>query len=138
MVLYSAVNNFYCILAVRYSQVPVSVDPTILQRLKTVKERLRDAEFLNSARSQELISLKAELAKVIAQNAKISGKNKSYLNNSFLKSVTDSSLLSLPSIYNQMPHLLDSSDSLVPSLQVSKDRVGGKKHLYLLLFFLKF
>lgn len=89
---------------------------------------MRDAEFQNSARSQELINLKAELAKVIAQNARINGKNKSsYSNNNFLiRSVTGSSVLSLPSIYNQMPHLMDSSDSLVPSLQVSKDRIGGK------------
>lgn len=106
-------------------EIPVTIDPVILQRLQTLKERLRDAEFQNAARSQELITLKAELAKVIAQNARSHGRNRTNSSNNFIvKSVSDSSLLSLPSIYNQMPHLMHNSDSLVPSLQVSKDRIG--------------
>ena len=41
----------------------------------------------------------------------------------------DSDVLRLPSIYNFMPHLMDSPVSLMPSLHISKDREGGKLYI---------
>lgn len=112
------------------------VDVELLMKIKSLRDRLRDAEFQNSARSQELISLKAQLTEMeAAKNTRT--KNKSSANNfqNLSRIVFDSqSILRLPSIYNFMPHLMDSQGSLKPALHISRDRQGGEPHIvYLLL-----
>ncbi|PFX20788.1 Alpha-1,3-mannosyl-glycoprotein 4-beta-N-acetylglucosaminyltransferase B [Stylophora pistillata] len=103
------------------------VDEELIKKIHTLRERLRDAEFQNSARSQELISLKEQLTKLEA------ARNKRTRNNSITPSSFGNSsriffdgqnVLQLPSIYNFMPHLMDSPGSLKPALHVSKDRQG--------------
>ena len=111
------------------------VDMELIKKIKSLKDRLRDAEFQNSARSQELISLKAQLTEMeAAKNTRT--KNKSSANDfqDLSKIVFDSqSILRLPSIYNFMPHLMDAQGSLKPALHISRDRQGGELHIVLLL-----
>ena len=112
------------------------VDVELIKKIQSLRDRLRDAEFQNSARSQELISLKAQLTEMeAAKNTRT--KNKSSPNGSQNSSrifFDSQSILRLPSIYNFMPHLMDSPGSLKPALHVSKDRQGGELHIVHLLF----
>ena len=104
------------------------VDVELIKKIQSLRDRLRDAEFQNSARSQELISLKAQLTEMeAAKNTRTMNKP---IPNKFQNSSNiffDSrSLLRLPSIYNFMPHLMDSPHSLKPALHISRDRQGGE------------
>ncbi|XP_031555790.1 alpha-1,3-mannosyl-glycoprotein 4-beta-N-acetylglucosaminyltransferase A-like [Actinia tenebrosa] len=107
-----------------FTQPTFSMDPELLQRIQDLRERLRNAEFQNSARSHELISLQAQLSQLISSHSRTNQKQLNTSNNNNAMMVADSSSLNLPSIYHLMPHLMDHPDSLVPALQVSKDRVG--------------
>ncbi|KAJ7376863.1 hypothetical protein OS493_032011 [Desmophyllum pertusum] len=106
-----------------------TIDPDIIKKIQSLRDRLRDAEFQNSARSQELISLKAQLSELETAKAKNTRtSNKSHSNGSenspsriFFEG---QNILRLPSIYNFMPHLMDSPGSLKPALHVSRDRQG--------------
>lgn len=104
------------------------VDVELIKKIQSLRDRLRDAEFQNSARSQELISLKAQLTEMeAAKNTRT--KNKPIPNkfqNSSNIFFDSQSLLRLPSIYNFMPHLMDSPHSLKPALHISRDRQGGE------------
>ena len=105
------------------------MDVELIKKIQSLRDRLRDAEFQNSARSQELISLKAQLSELEAAKNKRTNNN-SNTNNGFGNSsrifFEGQHLLRLPSIYNFMPHLMDSPGSLKPALHVSKDRQGGR------------
>ena len=111
------------------------VDVELIKKIQSLRDRLRDAEFQNSARSQELISLKAQLTEMeAAKNTRT--KNKSIPNkfqNSSRIFFESQSLLRLPSIYNFMPHLMDSPHSLKPALHISRDRQGGELRIARLL-----
>ena len=111
------------------------VDVELIKKIQSLRDRLRDAEFQNSARSQELISLKAQLTEMEAvKNTRT--KNKSVpdkFQNSSSIFFDSQSLLRLPSIYNFMPHLMDSPHSLKPALHISRDRQGGELHIAHLL-----
>lgn len=99
------------------------IDPELLKKVEALRERLRDAEFQNSQRSQELITLKAKLSEMDA--ARIAGTNQQSNNIRNRIFFNDSEeVLRPPSIYHFMPHLLSSSDSLKPALHISKDRTG--------------
>lgn len=102
------------------------IDEELIKKIHTLRERLRDAEFQNSARSHELISLKEQLTKLEA--ARNRRTNKSITHTDFKNSsrlfFDNQNVLQLPSIYNFMPHLMDSPGSLKPALHVSKDRQG--------------
>lgn len=104
------------------------VDVELIKKIQSLRDRLRDAEFQNSARSQELISLKAQLTEMEA--AKNSRTKNKPIPNKFQNSSNiffdSQSLLRLPSIYNFMPHLMDSPHSLKPALHISRDRQGGE------------
>lgn len=123
------------ILGVQQSIETNQVDVELIKKIQSLRDRLRDAEFQNSARSQELISLKAQLTEVEAANNKRT-KDKSVPNN-FQNSSSiffdSQSVLRLPSIYNLMPHLMDSPSSLKPALHISRDRQGGDLHIAHLL-----
>lgn len=103
------------------------IDEELIKKIHTLRERLRDAEFQNSARSHELISLKEQLTKLEA--ARNRRTNNSITHTDFKNSsrlfFDNQNVLQLPSIYNFMPHLMDSPGSLKPALHVSKDRQGG-------------
>ena len=105
-----------------------SMEQELIKKMQSLRERLREAEFQNSARSQELISLKTKLSEIVLE--KTTGTE---LSNSSQKSsrilFKDNNVLQLPSIYNFMPHLLDSPSSLKPALHISKEREGGKLYL---------
>lgn len=100
-----------------------SMEQELIKKMQSLRERLREAEFQNSARSQELISLKTKLSEIVLE--KTTGTE---LLNSSQKSsrilFKDNNVLQLPSIYNFMPHLLDSPSSLKPALHISKEREG--------------
>ena len=100
----------------------------LIAKIQSLRDRLRDAEFQNSARSQELIALKAKLSEMVVE--KTTRTSEQSMSNGTEKSsrifFKDSDVLRLPSIYNYMPHLMDSPVSLKPSLHISKDRVEGK------------
>ena len=104
------------------------VDMELIKKIQSLRDRLRDAEFQNSARSQELVSLKAQLTEMeAAKNSRTRDKS---IPNKFQNSsglfFDSQSLLRLPSIYNFMPHLMDSPYSLKPALHISRDRQGGE------------
>lgn len=99
----------------------------MLQRLQTLQERLRNAEFQSSARSQELVALKAQLSNVISESKRTSrGQKPHNLSSVFVKS----NILSVPSVFNFMPHLLSSAESLKPAVQISKERIRGELDSY--------
>ena len=111
------------------------VDVEVIKKIQSLRNRLRDAEFQNSARSQELISLKAQLTEVeAAKNTRTKDKS---ISNNFQNSsrlfFDHQSVLRLPSIYNLMPHLMDSPHSLKPALHISRDRQGGELDIACLL-----
>lgn len=114
---------------------PNQVDVELIKKIQSLRDRLRDAEFQNSARSQELISLKAQLTEMeAAKNTRTKNKsNPSDFENSSRIFFDGQSVLRLPSIYNFMPHLMDSPSSLKPALHISKDRQGGELHIVHLL-----
>lgn len=114
---------------------PNQVDVELIKKIQSLRDRLRDAEFQNSARSQELISLKAQLTEMeAATNTRTKNKsNPNDFENSSRIFFDGQSVLRLPSIYNFMPHLMDSPSSLKPALHISKDRQGGELHIVHLL-----
>lgn len=114
---------------------PNQVDVELIKKIQSLRDRLRDAEFQNSARSQELISLKAQLTEMeAAKNTRTKNKsNPNDFENSSRIFFDGQSVLRLPSIYNFMPHLMDSPSSLKPALHISKDRQGGELHIVHLL-----
>lgn len=114
---------------------PNQVDVELIKKIQSLRDRLRDAEFQNSARSQELISLKAQLTEMeAAKNTRTKNKsNPNDFENSSRIFFDGQSVLHLPSIYNFMPHLMDSPSSLKPALHISKDRQGGELHIVHLL-----
>lgn len=114
---------------------PNQVDVELIKKIQSLRDRLRDAEFQNSARSQELISLKAQLTEMeAAKNTRTKNKsNPNDFENSSRIFFDGQSVLRLPSIYNFMPHLMDSPSSLEPALHISKDRQGGELHIVHLL-----
>lgn len=93
--------------------------------MQSLRERLREAEFQNSERSQDLISLKTKLSELLREKARGTEQSNSSKKSSnvFYK---DNNVLQMPSIYNFMPHLLDSPSSLKPALHVSQEREKGK------------
>lgn len=114
---------------------PNQVDVELIKKIQSLRDRLRDAEFQNSARSQELISLKAQLTEMeAAKNTRTKNKsNPNDFENSSRIFFDGQSVLRLPSIYNFMPHLMDSPSSLKPALHISKDRQGGELDIVHLL-----
>ena len=110
---------------------PKQIDVELIKKIQSLKDRLRDAEFQNSARSQELISLKAQLTALEAEkNRRTSDKSTTNgFKNSSRIFFEGQNVLRLPSIYNFMPHLMDSPNSLKPALHISKDRQGGELYI---------
>lgn len=104
------------------------IDPELVNKIQSLRDRLRDAEFQNSARSQELFSLKTQLSKMVAEKSTGHRTSKQYdsFKNSSRIFFENHEVLRVPSIYNFMPHLMDSPVSLKPALHVSKDREGGR------------
>lgn len=105
------------------------IDPELVKKIHSLRERLRDAEFQNSARSQELISLKRQLSEMVAEKATRTSKQSTSIENSSRIFFKDNEFLELPSIYNFMPHLMDSPLSLKPALHISRDRQGGEVYV---------
>ena len=97
--------------------------PSLVERLQNLNERLRDAEFQSSSRSQELVALKAKISSILAQNRRANSSLKlPRVSNEFV----DSNILTVPGLLSFMPHLLSSRDNLKPALHISKDRIGGE------------
>ena len=106
---------------------PSQIDVELIKKIQSLRDRLRDAEFQNTARSQELISLKTQLSEMVAGKAqKTSTESSKIENSSGTIFFNEHQVLQLPSIFNFMPHLMDSPVSLKPALHVSKDRQGGE------------
>jgi hypothetical protein len=84
--------------------------------------RLRNAESRNDEVSQNLISLRSSSYHHTVRTGE--GKN----NRTNIQNYADfmnNSMLTLPSIYNYMSHLLGSKNSLVPTYHLSAGRHGG-------------
>lgn len=98
-----------------------SLEQELIKNMQSLRERLREAEFQNSERSQDLISLKTKLSELLREKARGTEQSNSSKKSSnvFYK---DNNVLQMPSIYNFMPHLLDSPSSLKPALHVSQER----------------
>jgi len=73
-----------------------TIPPSLYSNIRKLKEKLYTLEFNNNARTQELLSLQRKLQTRLGEN------------------VTNEGYLSLPSIYNYLPHLLGHKDALVP------------------------
>ena len=105
----------------------VEVDPSIIERLKSLSIRLRHVESKSDEVSQRLISIRSSSHHEYSRdtkNNKTKVQNVDFMNNS---------QLTLPSIYNYMSHLLGSKNSLVPAYHLSAGRHAGMV-LYILLF----
>lgn len=98
-----------------------SLQQELIKNMQSLRERLREAEFQNSERSQDLISLKTKLSELLREKTRGTEQSNSSKKSSniFYK---DNNVLQMPSIYNFMPHLLDSPSSLKPALHVSQER----------------
>lgn len=98
-----------------------SLEQELINNMQSLRERLREAEFQNSERSQDLISLKTKLSELLREKTRGTEQSNSSKKSSniFYK---DNNVLQMPSIYNFMPHLLDSPNSLKPALHVSQER----------------
>ena len=101
------------------------IEPQVIQEVQSLTERIRVAEFQGSARSQELISLKAKVLS-LASDKKRTLTDTLHSSQEKSRVFLDEDILRLPNIFNFMPHLLESPDSLKPLLHVSQDRQGGK------------
>ena len=80
----------------RIESVKNTIPPSLYSNIRKLKEKLYTLEFNNNARTQELLSLQRKLQTRLGEN------------------VTNEGYLSLPSIYNYLPHLLGHKDALVP------------------------
>ncbi|XP_066912251.1 alpha-1,3-mannosyl-glycoprotein 4-beta-N-acetylglucosaminyltransferase A-like [Clytia hemisphaerica] len=80
----------------RMESVKNTIPPSLYSNIRKLKEKLYTLEFNNNARTQELLSLQRKLQTRLGEN------------------VTNEGYLSLPSIYNYLPHLLGHKDALVP------------------------
>eukprot|EP00111_Clytia_hemisphaerica_P021083 TCONS_00062128-protein len=80
----------------RIENVKNTIPPSLYSNIRKLKEKLYTLEFNNNARTQELLSLQRKLQTRMGEN------------------VTNEGYLSLPSIYNYLPHLLGHKDALVP------------------------
>lgn len=95
----------------------IEVDPSIIERLKDLGIRLRGVESKSDEVSQNLITIRS----MSLYNRQNTNRTEIQASGLFLDNRTH---LVLPSIYNYMPHLLASKNSLVPAYHVSKGRRG--------------
>lgn len=102
---------------------PSQVDVDLITKIESLRDRLRDAEFQSSARSQELILLKTKLSVMVAEKTKRTNTSNRTENSNTIF-FNEHQVLQLPSIYAFMPHLMDSPNSLKPAIHVTKDRQG--------------
>ena len=90
----------------RFEKAKSTVPPEIFESIKKLREKLLTLEFENNVRTQELLTLRRKLKENFSEN------------------VTDGNSLSLPSIFNYLPHLLNYKDALTPVSRISQDRKG--------------
>ena len=120
------INNLFALFSdPNVNVVTNSIEQELIKNMQSLRERLREAEFQNSERSQDLISLKTKLSELLHEKTRGTEQSNSSQKSSniFFK---DNNVLQMPSIYNFMPHLLDSPSSLKPALHVSQEREKGK------------
>lgn len=125
LVVLTILNLFSLISDTNVNVITNSLEQELIKNMQSLRERLREAEFQNSERSQDLISLKTKLSELLREKARGTEQSNSSKKSSnvFYK---DNNVLQMPSIYNFMPHLLDSPSSLKPALHVSQEREKGK------------
>jgi len=90
----------------RFEKARSTVPPEIYKGIKELKEKFMKLELENNLRTQELLTLRRKLKDRFSDNG------------------TEGFSLSLPSVYNSLPHLMDHKDALTPSRRLSKDRKG--------------
>jgi len=78
-----------------------TIPPVLYQSIRKLKEKLYSLEFDNNARTQELLSLRRKLSTVGNMTEEVG-------------------FLSLPSIYNYLPHLLGHKEALIPLVHHSR------------------
>jgi len=88
----------------RFEIAKSTVPPEIYESLKSLREKLMSLEYENNVRTQELLTLRLKLKETFSDN------------------VTEGDSLSLPSIYNSLPHLLSYKDALTPGTRLSQNR----------------
>ena len=93
-----------------------TVPPSLYNNIHKLREKLYSLESENNARTQELLSLRRQLK-----------------NRFFTENTTESEYLSLPSIYNYLPHLLGHKDALKP-LVYHRSPVNTERHTVSLSF----
>lgn len=93
-------------LLARYEKARSTVPPEIYKGIRDLKEKFMKLELQNNLRTQELLTLRRKLKDRFNDNG------------------TEGFSLSLPSVYNSLPHLMDHKDALTPSRRLSKDRKG--------------
>ena len=90
----------------RFENAKSTVPPAIYDSIRNLKEKLLSLEFENNIRTQELLTLRRKLKEKFSGN------------------ITEGNSLSLPSIFNSLPHLLGHVDALTPATRISKERKG--------------
>ena len=111
-------QNENLLMVERIENVKNTVPPRLYESIRKLQGRLYSLEFENGARTQELLSLRRKLRDRLFA---ASGNG----------SIADESrYLSLPSIYNYLPHLLGHEDALTPLLyHPSATRHGANEEL---------
>lgn len=104
------------------------------QKIVELYERLKHAEMLNLERRSDIAQLRKNFGALL--NAVNKGgflntsiqANKNILwtdSQTLLADIQSGIDLQLPSIHHFLPHLLNSPDSLTPSVKISRGRSGG-------------
>ena len=81
--------------------------PEIYVNIKSLREQLESMKYENGIRTQELLQLRNQLKRNLPAN------------------MTEGHSLTLPSVYNFLPHLMGHKDALSPRVRISKDKKGG-------------
>lgn len=127
-----------CCVLVLISGPDLSQEKALVQRLAELQAKLQHLDSMHQARQEEVHILSQHLGTLLAAD----GNNSSlYLPLSpevrlLLRNLTglqrgdSTQLLRLPSVYDFLPHLLDSPSSLRPAFCLSRGRTGGRATSY--------
>jgi len=122
-----------CCVLVLISGPDLSQEKALVQRLAELQAKLQHLDSMHQARQEEVHILSQHLGTLLAAD----GNNSSLYSLSpevrlLLRNLTglqrgdSTQLLRLPSVYDFLPHLLDSPSSLRPAFCLSRGRTGGR------------
>lgn len=113
----------------------LSEEHILNQKIIELYARLKHAEMLNLERRSDIFNLRQHFTSLLNAASKLESLNNS-MHDGISNLLRDSQQLlagiqggvdlQLPSIHHFLPHLLNSPNSLSPSIKLSRGRTGGK------------